>query len=75
MSIESRNLFLAEFIHSRPVSLKGHLFSLPPVIEEMRLNRLEKVRELLEEVEGKSSLQNQVRGRGREEREREKRRC
>ena len=36
------------------------MFALPPVIEEMRLNRLEKVKELLEEVEGKSSLQSQV---------------
>ena len=38
----------------------GHLFTLPPVIEEMRLNRLEKVKELLEEVEGKGGLQNQL---------------
>ena len=50
MSIESRNMFLMQMIQSKGVSLEAHTFPLPPVIEEMRRTRLEKVQEHLTEV-------------------------
>jgi hypothetical protein len=60
LSIESRNIFMMQLVHSRGVSLVGYTFPLPPVIEEMRRNRLEQVQALLTQVTDKISMQNQL---------------
>ena len=60
LSIESRNIFMMQLVHSRGVSLVGYTFPLPPVIEGMRKSRLERVQALLAQVTEKISMQNQL---------------
>lgn len=60
LSIESRNIFMMQLVHSRGVSLVGYTFPLPPVIEDMRKSRLERVQALLTQVTEKISMQNQL---------------